>query len=381
MADMARQESRQDGGDRQAMAGDAVTAASGATKTARVAGWLRNLMLTFVVVSPIALAAQNIIGWARDPDGLGLSGGWPYLVFGALDAAAGVCVMMTLILASDGRRAGLFGPLVWVFAGASAFAGYRHGREPGAPSDIVWFFPLMSFLGPLLLHLVLSYIRRLRQVEQGRRLEFATASAFRVGRWVPGVGAFVETYGSWRVARLEGIEAPADAIRRYRQLCPDGGWRVLRAMRREVAALQAATLADAVADAEAITAGVTDGDKSVAPLLAGPWRAAVPLAPLAGGANAVARDDGAAPGGARHLVAVPGTGVARDVNLNREIVTLAYARVAREMGDVVPRLADIMTEAAIVARGMGADEPSKRTVQRYLSAARAAYETEGESDG
>lgn len=195
----------------------------------------RNAMLTAVVVAPIALSAQNIIGWAADRAGLGLDGPWPYVVFFALDAAAGVCVMMTLILASRGERPGAFGVLVWVFACSSAFAGYRHGTEADAPRDAWWFFPLMSVLGPALLHLVLGHVRRDAQYDSRRRLASASASAYRLGRWLPGVGAFFETYCAWRVGRLEGIETPADAIDRYRQLCPNGEKRVLRAMRAEAA--------------------------------------------------------------------------------------------------------------------------------------------------
>jgi hypothetical protein len=220
----------------------------------------RNLLLTLVVVAPIALSAQNIIGWAADAGGLGLDGGWPLLVFFALDAAAGVCVLMTLILAATGERAGAFGPLVWVFALASAFAGYRHGTEPDAPRDTWWFFPLMSVLGPVLLHLVLGYVRRSAQTGTGRRLAFAPASAYRLGRWIPGVGAFAETYCAWRVGRLEGITTPAQAIDRYRQLCPDGGWRVLAAMRTESAKVRASadTAPDTQADTDAdIPADIT----------------------------------------------------------------------------------------------------------------------------
>ena len=195
----------------------------------------RNLLLTLVVVAPIALSAQNIVEWARDDTGLGLAVGWSYAVFFALDAAAGVCVLMTLILATQGERAGAFGPLVWVFALTSAFAGYRHGMKPEAPGDAWWFFPLMSVLGPMLLHLVLGHVRRDAQTGSRRRLAYASASAYRLGRWIPGVGAFAETYCAWRVGRLEGITTPAEAINRYRVLCPAGQWRVLRAMRTEAA--------------------------------------------------------------------------------------------------------------------------------------------------
>ncbi|MBN1170551.1 MAG: helix-turn-helix domain-containing protein [Micromonosporaceae bacterium] len=232
----------------------------------------RNLLLTLVVVAPIALSAQNIVGWAQDPTGLGLSRTWSYAVFFALDAAAGVCVLMTLILAARGDKPGAFGPLVWVFACTSAFAGYRHGDQPGAPDDAWWFFPLMSVLGPMLLHLVLGHVRRDAQIGDQRRLTYATASAYRLGRWIPGVGAFAETYCAWRVGRLEGITTPAEAIDRYRQLCPNGQWRVLKAMRMESARVRTLTAtggqtvdtstdmgADTVPPAKPVTPGSTTG--------------------------------------------------------------------------------------------------------------------------
>lgn len=194
----------------------------------------RTVVLTGVVLLPPALNAQNIVEWANSPNGLGLSWTWAWVAFTGLDAVAAVCVFETLIQTQKGRRAGAFAALVWLFAGASAWAGYRHGTQPGVGRDVKWFFPLMAVAGPLLLHLVLTRTRKDAQVDEGKRLEHTPASAFGWQRWVPGVGAFAETYCAWRVGRLEGVIKPADTIARYRALRPDagrGGLRVLHALR------------------------------------------------------------------------------------------------------------------------------------------------------
>ncbi|MBN1172672.1 MAG: hypothetical protein JXA67_10910, partial [Micromonosporaceae bacterium] len=297
----------------------------------------------------------------------GLDVFWSYLVFFALDAAAGVCVLMTLILAARGDRAGAFGPLVWVFAFASAFAGYRHGTGDGAPRDAWWFFPLMSVLGPVLLHLVLGHVRRDAQLGSRRRLAFASASAYRLGRWIPGVGAFAETFCAWRVGRLEGITTPVEAIDRYRQLCPDGQWRVLRAMRREAAALRA----PAATTGEPVTTSLAAGDATSAlvlstvaePVVDNDARSTVHLlSPIVGDVSASAGDTvsaGATPIQATGRASGKGSGQAgttqRGARPVRRVPT--PERIAR----AVARTPDA-SPAQIAARL----RLSERTVQRYL---------------
>lgn len=201
--------------------------------------WLaraRTFVLALVVALPPVLNAQNIVGWAHSPDGLGLDLFWSWVAFAGLDLIAAVCVIETLIQTERGRKAGTFAVLVWAFAAASAYAGYRHGTQPDVGRDVKWFFPFLALAGPMLLHLVLKRRRTDKQLDDGRRITHAPASAFGWARWIPGVGAFGETYCSWRVARLEGIVRPADAIARYRRLRPNAGrfgWRVLKAMRAE----------------------------------------------------------------------------------------------------------------------------------------------------
>lgn len=202
----------------------------------------RTIALTAVVILPPTINAQNIVLWAASPDGLGLNtvwpyGLWPWVAFGGLDLIAAVCVFETLIQTTFGRKAGAFAALVWLFAGASAYAGFRHGTQPGVGRDVKWFFPVMALAGPALLHLILTRTRKDVQVGEGKRLQHCPASAYGLARWIPGVGAFIETYCAWRVGRLEGITRPDESIARYRYLRLTTGRtvRVLQAMRDDAA--------------------------------------------------------------------------------------------------------------------------------------------------
>ena len=185
-------------------------------------------LLAGVIVAPIALSSQDIISWAQSPTGLGLTGIWPLVTFFALDAAAAVCVGLVVYCAWRGEGAGVFAWLVWAFAGMSAYANYSHSS--GSPAvDAVWFFPAMSLAGPFLLEIIVRRVRRWVQEGTGQRTRHSVSFGF--GRWVPGVGATRETYGAWRLARLDGIDDADQAVLEYRRLCPDGSIRVLRALR------------------------------------------------------------------------------------------------------------------------------------------------------
>lgn len=191
-------------------------------------------LLGVVILTPIALSSQDLIAWAGAPTGLNLADPWPVAVFVGLDAAAGVCVLLTVYCAWRGEPAGIFGILVWCFAVGSAFANYRHSSQPDAAPDAIWFFPLMSIAGPGLLEAVLGRFRRWFQRDTGRRNRQLPAFGWR--RWTPGLGAARDTYGAYRTALLLGIDTVDAAITAYHQLCPDGSLRVAAALRAQHAA-------------------------------------------------------------------------------------------------------------------------------------------------
>jgi hypothetical protein len=186
-------------------------------------------LLGIVILTPIALSSQDLLSWAASPTGLDLSAPWPVLVFLALDAAAGVCVVLTVYSAWRGEPAGVFGLLVWCFAAGSAFANWRHGTAAGAAPDAGWFFPAMSMAGPALLDAVLRRLRRWAQRDSGRRGRAIPAFGWR--RWTPGLGATRDTYGAYRTALLASIDTVDAAIAAYHNLCPDGSLRVAAALR------------------------------------------------------------------------------------------------------------------------------------------------------
>jgi hypothetical protein len=223
------------------------------------------VLITVVVVAPIALSSGELVRWASDVTGLGLTGGWPLLVFISLDAAAGTCVLLAVYCAVKGMSPGVFGVLVWVFAGFSALANYRHGTTRGAPGDAWWFFPVMSVLGPGLLEAVTRFVRAQVQKSAGRRA--GSLPKFGLTRWLPIVGAPRDTYGARRTAQLLGIATVAESVAEYHALCPDGSLRVVRAIRaRDVAAAEeAARLAKALADeaTKAARAAVRSGAVTV----------------------------------------------------------------------------------------------------------------------
>ncbi len=173
------------------------------------------LALAAVIVAPIALSSGDLVAWAASPQGLGLGGAWPLVVFVALDAAAAVCVGFVLFSAWRGEGAGAFGLLVWLFATGSALANYQHGRRTPAPDDAV-FFAAMSVAGPVLLHVTLHRVRRWVRIADG---DYRPARAHFGLRWLPGV-AFTETLAAWKTSVRAGISRPelAVAVVRERRL-------------------------------------------------------------------------------------------------------------------------------------------------------------------
>jgi hypothetical protein len=170
--------------------------------------------LGMVILAPVALSSQDLYGWGADPRGLGLRNPWPWFVFLGLDFAAAACIGMAIVSAWRRERAGVFAFLVWVFALTSAYAQYRHGlalRSAGKARDVYWALPTFALLGPVLLHAVLSRVRRWARQDVGEL--YQGAAGFGI-RWAV---APRETLRAWAASRREGIATTAGAVAYVRE--------------------------------------------------------------------------------------------------------------------------------------------------------------------
>lgn len=160
--------------------------------------------LAFVIVAPVALSSQDLYDWAGS--GLGLDEPmWQWAVFIALDACAVICIAIAVIASWISVPAPIHSFLVWLFAGASAFANYRQGSHSNTAPDAVWFFPLMSLLGPLMLEACLQYLRKVLRRERAE----AGEERLTLARWVL---AFWTTFRAWRLTKLDGRVSISQAL-------------------------------------------------------------------------------------------------------------------------------------------------------------------------
>ena len=90
------------------------------------------------------ISAQGLTGFARS--NMELTGPWPYLLFLALDGAAGVCAVL-LVRRAARAESGLAPRLaVWGLVAASSTFNWTHApRRPAAPEA----FGLMPVVAPL----------------------------------------------------------------------------------------------------------------------------------------------------------------------------------------------------------------------------------------
>jgi hypothetical protein len=179
-----------------------------------IIGGIVTVLLTGVLAAPMALSAQDLYAWASAIHGLGLSGPWPYMVPLALDAAAAVCIAFAVLSAWRRERPGIFSALVWVFAGASAWAQYTHGlaeQSAGRAQDAWWAMPTFALLGPLLLEVVLNRLRTWARKTAGEQMSAAAGFG---NRWL--VSPW-ETLSAWAASRREGIHTTAESIKFVRE--------------------------------------------------------------------------------------------------------------------------------------------------------------------
>jgi hypothetical protein len=100
------------------------------------------------------ISAQGLVGFARS--NMALRGPWPYLLFFALDGAAGVCAVL-LVRRAARAEPGLAPRLaVWGLVAASSFFNWTHApRRPAAPDA----FGLMPVIAALLFEFCLREMR------------------------------------------------------------------------------------------------------------------------------------------------------------------------------------------------------------------------------
>jgi hypothetical protein len=100
------------------------------------------------------ISAQGLVGFARS--NMGLRGPWPYLLFFALDGAAGVCAVL-LVRRAARAEPGLAPRLaVWGLVASSSFFNWTHApRRPAAPEA----FGLMPVIAALLFEFCLREMR------------------------------------------------------------------------------------------------------------------------------------------------------------------------------------------------------------------------------
>jgi hypothetical protein len=125
-----------------------------------VASAAQYLLLGGFTAVAAGISAQGLTGFARD--NMGLAGPWPYLMFLALDGAAGVCAVLLTRRAAR-AESGLAPRLaVWGLVAASASFNWTHApHHPDAPEA----FGLMPVIAAVLFEFTL---RELRQRASGR---------------------------------------------------------------------------------------------------------------------------------------------------------------------------------------------------------------------
>ena len=131
----------------------------------RAASAAQYILLGGFAAVAAGISAQGLTGFARS--NMALRGPWPYLLFFALDGAAGVCAVL---LARRATRAdgGLAPRLaVWGLVTASAFFNFTHApRRPAAPQA----YALMPVIAAVLFEFCLGEMRTRRTSRDDRRL-------------------------------------------------------------------------------------------------------------------------------------------------------------------------------------------------------------------
>ena len=143
---------------RLAMTADAALRTRARETAAAVAQY--GLLFGFAAVAA-AISARGLVGFARS--NMGLPGPWPYLLWGALDGAAGLCAVLLMRRAARGESALAPRLAVWGLVAASSLFNWTHAPDhPGAREA----FALMPVIAATLFEFSL---RETRHTARGAR--------------------------------------------------------------------------------------------------------------------------------------------------------------------------------------------------------------------
>jgi uncharacterized protein DUF2637 len=228
----------------------------GPAERQRAASAAQYILLGSFAAVASGISSQGLTGFARA--NMALSGPWPYLLFLALDGAAGVCAVLLARRAARGGSSVAPRIAVWGLVGASAAFNFTHApRRPDAPEA----YAMMPVIAAVLFEFCLQETRSRATARPGwrpgalgwlhpaerirTRLRMATDSALPAGEAI----------------RRVRIESAARSLYRLREElatpCRADGNRVpsrraRKALRRAHAALTRAGFADAAIATEVL---------------------------------------------------------------------------------------------------------------------------------
>lgn len=167
--------------------------------------WGSRLLLLVVIGAPAAASWHGLT--AAGEQALGLSGAWSALVPLVLDAAAAYAAVLALRDVLAGDAAGMNRLLVWAYAVGSAALNAWHADQVGGLAAAL-FYAAASISAVILWDRTLRALRRDHLREQGA--VSPPTPRFRLARWVVAPG---ETARAWRLAVVEGVTDPVEAVR------------------------------------------------------------------------------------------------------------------------------------------------------------------------
>jgi hypothetical protein len=235
--------------------GDRRPGAPDRAREVAAAGAQYGLLFGFAAVAA-AISAHGLVGFARAS--MGLRGPWPYLLWAALDGAAGLCAVLLMRRAARGESAIAPRLAVWGLVAASALFNWTHAPDhPGARQA----FALMPVIAAMLFEFSLRETRHVAS-DAGRRLTGLgwLRPAERIRAWL--LLSADETISAETATRRVRVDRAAQRLHLLRQTlaarertaapAPVAARRVRRAEQRARAALVRVRFTDPDAAAEVL---------------------------------------------------------------------------------------------------------------------------------